>query len=96
MEYPNPNIWDISMTSADGDCSIAGNGGGNVQWQHTFTFEELFNTCANYEFIDDDENERITLKVAFYLTAVSPNPHFLTLCSGNDCGAYLTSTFLIH
>ena len=94
MQYPNTNIWDISMSADSGNCST--NRNGNVQWKNTFSFNDLFDTCGNYDLINDDENNKLRFIISFYLTAVSPNPLFLNLCNNNDCGAYLTYTLLSH
>ena len=56
----------------------------------------MFEECGNHEFIDDDGE--VTLKMTFYLTAVSPNPRFMNSCNNgdNDCNVYLVNTLISH
>ena len=61
LEYPNPNIWDLSMADAyTRPC-------GQVQWTNTFTMNELLNNCG-FEWKDSGMNENtIDLHGNFYL-----------------------------
>lgn len=88
LEYPNPNIWDVSMNDSINDpCGV-------VKWEHNFTLSELYNDCG---FIFRETNESIILNGGFYLTLLSPISMFIESCDNGetDCGQYY-STLLLH
>ena len=100
LEYPNANIWNISMHDPENDSC------GLVEWESNFTVAQLYDLC-NFTFnlvYDDDyyyddgvyvRGAWLVLSGEFYMTIVSPNPLFLELCDGGetDCGQYLSYEF---
>ena len=102
LEYPNPNIWNVSMRDPVNDSC------GLVQWESNFTVAQLYHLCNftfNLVYSDDyyyDDSNGVYVDAAwlllsgkFYMNIVSPNPLFLEACDGGeiDCGRYLAYTF---
>ena len=85
LEYPHSNIWQLSMIDPVNDPC------GMIQWTHTFTIDELLNTCG-FEWGDndngDDSGGTVDLKGEFYLTGISPD--LLNYSPIIDRGSYLT------
>ena len=75
---------------------------GMIQWSHTFSFYDLWNKCndTNGEpsFSLIETNDKISLRLNFNLTIVSPNPICLQQCKNGakDCDQYLVKTLLSH
>ena len=84
LEYPHSNIWQLSMIDPVNDPC------GMIQWTHTFTIDELLNTCG-FEWGHNDNGDDggvVDLKGEFYLTGISPD--LLNYSPIIDRGSYLT------
>ena len=87
LEYPNPNIWSVSMNDSINDpCGV-------VKWEKNFTFDELYHDCG---FTLEQTNDSLILDGSFYLTLLSPMSMFMEQCDNghNDCGQYYSSLLL--